>query len=683
MLQDVMTALRAGDAATALATATRWTTAEPGNADALLSLAHARAAGGDATGAREALDRALLVAPQRADLLTLRAYLDLQDRDLGKAEAGLTAALAQDPNQLGAYLALAPLALARGDRAEATRLVSYAKRIDPEHPRLLVLEAQLAAADGQPDRVLPLLTAAAERAPNDAMVISTLGLAFFERQHFAFAAEALRKALALSQSAPILHAPLIAALEAQNLAEPALAQAEAWLAREPASVPARWERGRLLARMGRAEAALADVDAVQAHVPRHARSLELGLQLRRYLGGMPAALEGLEARIAADPTWSLPWRFLISVSVPAAVPGLLQRWQAAAPDSGEALEAAALLAERSQQVDEALALARRAVALEPRLQEARLLQARIALASPPDEAVSRIESLMAEAVDPAQTRALAGWLGAALHRAGRHPEALMAWRRMWLEGPSFGLPLPNPEPAHLARPTDDGGAGRLLWGPPGSRVERVQAALQRVLGQRLLSDRWQQTVRDDGFNLLRVAPDDALAGTAARWRAPLEAAGLDPATVVDALPSWDGWTQATLHGTTLVAVLRDPRDLLLNWLAWGSPVGLNFPSPGLATAWLHRLLDQVLEAEAQRPGQVVRIDADLLDRDPEAFAARLAEVFDLPEAPDVTPALLMGFGPHGQAADFPAGAWRQYREPLKALFGPLGELAVRLGYPAE
>lgn len=683
MLHDVVGALRAGDAAAALAAALHWTEAEPADADALLWLAHAHGANRDTAAAGQAIDRALALAPDRADLLTARAYLDLQGRDLARAEAGLGAALAQDPNQFPAYVALAHLAMARGDLDEAGRHIAYAKRIDAEHPRLLLLEAQLAGAQGDAERVLPLMNVAAQRAPDDPLVMAALGIAFYERGHFAFAVEALRRAIALSSAAPALRGALIAALEAQGHHDLALEEAEAWMAVQPGSPVPRWHRGRLLALAGQFAAALVEIEAVQAQVARHPQALELALQLRGQTGGPAAVLAGLEAQIAADPGWSLPWQRLLSLLRAEQVPALVRRWHSAAPASPEALEAAALLAEREGREGDALALAAEAIALEPRLLEARLLQARASTFLEPEAAVARIDALMAAAVAPEQVRALSGWRGAALHRAGRSAEALEAWRRMWTDGPAFGLPLPNPEPASAASPQPDGGAGLLLWGPPGSRVERVHAAVVPALEGRILMDRWQHPLRDDGFNLLRVAPSDPRAGTAARWRAPIEGAGLAPEAMVDALPFWDGWTQATLHGTTLVAVLRDPRDLLLNWLAWGSATGLTFPSPGMAAAWLHRLLEQLLEAEAQRPGQVVRLDADLLDRDPVAFAASLAGVFGLTAAADVATATMIGLLPNGQPADFPAGAWRQYAEPLKGLFAPLGELAVRLGYPAE
>lgn len=684
MLQDVTSALRAGDAATALATATRWTTAEPDNADALFWLAQARGAAGDLAGAADALDRALVLAPQRADLLTLRGYLDLQGRDLDKAAAGLSAALAQDPNQLPAYIALAHLALARGDQPEAERLVAYAKRVEPEHPRVLLLEALLAARqDGQAERVLPLLTAAAERAPEDPLVLSTLGLAFFERQHFAFAEESLRKALALTQASPALHAPLISALAAQNKVAEAMAAADAWVTRQPEALPPRWTRAQLLLQIGKGAAARADLEAILAVHPRHLQAYELFLQVLGQTEGVAGVHAELERRVAADPGFAFAWQQWLNLQPLDAAPAVVQRWLEALPEHPAALEAAATLAERDGREGDALAYAERALAAEPRLLEAALLRARATALLPPETAVTRMEALISAATTPEQTRALSGWRALALHRAGRPEDALADWGRMWMGGPAFGLPLPNPEPASTATPTTDGGAGRLLWGPPGSRIERIQTALIPAASNRLMIDRFRQPMRDDGFNALRPAPGHPLAGTAERWRAPLQAHGLDPSTLIDALPFWDGWTQATLHGTTLVAVLRDPRDLLLNWMAWGSAAGFAFPSPAVAAAWLHRQLDQLLAAEAAHPGHVVRIDADLLDRDPAALSAQLTAAFDLETAPDMEAAVALSRAANGGPTDFVAGTWRQYAGPMQALFKPLGEMAVRLGYPAE
>ena len=78
-----------------------------------------------------------------------------------------------------------------------------------------------------------------------------------------------------------------------------------------------------------------------------------------------------------------------------------------------------------------------------------------------------------------------------------------------------------------------------------------------------------------------------------------------------------------------------------------------------------------------------KIIARMLDRDPEALAAQLVAAFGLEDAPDMAAALALAKAPNGGPTDFVAGTWRQYAEPMKALFVPLGEMAVRLGYPAE
>lgn len=647
MLQDVLDAMRAGDTAAAAA----------------------------------ALDRALEADPDRADLLTLRASLDLGAGDLARAQSGFGAALALDPNQLPAYIALAHLALARGDRAEAERHLAYARRVDEDHPRLRVLEARLAAADGRGAEAVALLSRAGQRAPEDPLVQAALGLGLLDQRHYAFAEQALRNALSLSNAAPALRGALIAALESQQRVDEALAEADAWVGATPGAA-ALWARARLRTATNDGAGALADLAALRVHAPRHEAAFELELKLLDRLHGPEAVVAALEQRVAADPGFVPAWRWILGLALPGQIPHVIARWREAAPDDAHALEAAALLAEREGLEGEALALAEEALQRDPTLLEASLLRARASAFLPPDTAVSRMEALHAAAPTGAQKRALEGWRGVALHRAGRAADALDCWRRMWTGGPRFGLPLPNPHGAEAARPAADGGAGLLLWGPPGSRIDRVNALLGMAPRPRLLLDRWQAG-RGDGFDALRVGPDDARAGTAAQWRARLEGAGLDPAHVIDALPHWDGWTHATLHGTRLVVALRDPRDLLVNWLAWGSASGFAFPAPNVAAAWLERVLEQLLAAEAAALGRVLRLDTDLADRDPAAYGARLATLFDLSEAPDAGTIAALGLGPNGQPTDFAAGSWRAYAEPLKGLFGPLGQLAVRLGYPAD
>ena len=683
MLPDVMAALRAGNTALALRIASDLAKAEPGSADAQLALAHVHNASGDNAAASAALDQGLALAPDRADLLTARGFLDLAARNFDGARANLDAALALNPNQFSAYIAAAHLAFSRGDVPEAERLITYARRIDDEHPHLLLLEAQLADLKGEEDRVLPLLGEAVQRAPADSLAQANFGLALLKRGHFAFAEQALRNALAKTTSAQMLRGALIGALIGQQNGDAALAEARAWVAESPDSLQARWSLAQLAAQAGDAEAALEGCRAVLRQQPRHLPAFSLELQVLRATGGPEAVLERLDSYLLASPDWDELWRSRIDFTPTEELPALIDRWRAAAPEEPLAFEAAALLAERDGRYDDADALASQALALRPSLVEAALLRARLAQHLDPQAALARVEALIAEAPLDYQRRGLQGWRGLALHRAERPEEALEAWRQMWTEGARHGHPLPNPLPAAAAKVTDDGGDGWVVWGLPGSRVERVNGVLAYALPHRLMIDRWNSPRRFDGFNLLRVPAEHPDAGNADAWRQSLERFGMPASEAIDAMPHWDAWTHATLHGTRLAAAVRDPRDLLLNWMAWGSAAGLAFPGPSTAAAWLRVVLEQLLEAEEQAPHRVHRIDADLLDQDLIAFSERLQDILGLEAAPDAAVAAQLALGPNGLSADFPAGAWRLYSDALKPIFAHLQPVAVRLGYPAD
>lgn len=683
MFEDVLAALRAGDHSAALAAAARWRDAEPTNTDACLAMAHAKAAMADTAGAAAALDEGLALAPDRADLLTARAYLHLKHRNFDAAQAGFGAALANDPNQLPAYIALAHLAFARGDRAEAERLVEYARRIDDQHPRLLLLEAQLAQMQGRRDRVLPLLSAAAQHAPKDPLVQAAFALALLEHGHLAFAEQALRNTLALTDAAPALRGALVSVLEGQQRWDSALEEVLAWRALAPDQAAPVWLAARLRARLGQLQAALEDLTALRAMVPRHDDAVTLEVQIREHLGGPEAVVAALEALAEADPAHAQPWRLMLSVADERQTPGLLARWLSASPDSAEALERNALWTEAHGDVDAAVAMAERALALDASRVGARELLARAAFAKPAEEALASLEALWASAGSGAARRALAGPLGLARMGVGQVVPALEAWRVPWAEGLVTGFPLPVPVSAAQATPQPDGAAGRLVFGPPGSRIERILAVLEQADPQRALLDRWTDTARNDGFNAVRVAPAAADAGSAASWRASFEGSGLEVESVIDALPHADGWTWATLHGVGVVAVLRDPRDLLLNWMAWGSAGGFLFPGPMVAAQWLATVLEQLVALRDSDRARLVLLDADDLDGDAAAFADELAKAFGLAEPPDLRPALALGQGPYGLPSDLPAGTWRHFAEPLGQAFAHLQPVAVALGYPAE
>jgi hypothetical protein len=125
----------------------------------------------------------------------------------------------------------------------------------------------------------------------------------------------------------------------------------------------------------------------------------------------------------------------------------------------------------------------------------------------------------------------------------------------------------------------------------------------------------------------------------------------------------------------LIAV-RDPRDMLLEWMAFGSPMPFGIASVDDAALWLARQLQHALALHQNdlQPHKLLRTDHALADV--EAFAAEVGGGLAL-EQIRVPPAAL--FGPQRIAY----GHWRHYARALAEPFALLQDVAVALGYPAE
>jgi hypothetical protein len=166
------------------------------------------------------------------------------------------------------------------------------------------------------------------------------------------------------------------------------------------------------------------------------------------------------------------------------------------------------------------------------------------------------------------------------------------------------------------------------------------------------------------------------AAVAASWRDALPARGLH-GEVIDWLLWWDNALLAVLREqlpqATLLIALRDPRDMLLDWLAFGAPAPFRIVSPKAAAAWLAIELNQIalLHEQDLFPHSLIRID-DIAD-DPQALAQALGDALQTP-LPAPPPAAL-------GAAHFAPGHWRAYAGALADAFAMLTPVARRLGYP--
>ena len=162
----------------------------------------------------------------------------------------------------------------------------------------------------------------------------------------------------------------------------------------------------------------------------------------------------------------------------------------------------------------------------------------------------------------------------------------------------------------------------------------------------------------------------------AEWNAQLPARRIQGA-LIDWLLWWDNAyldiTRAHLPHAELLMVVRDPRDMLLNWLAFGSPVPFRMGTPEEGAAWLAQGLEHIVVLAEQELQPLLLLRTDEAGNDPRALSATLAQLLGV-ELPVPPPQLF------SDQYRFPAGNWRRYNGVLGAAFAALTPVAVRLGY---
>ena len=689
MYDPVLAALRRGAADDALMLARELVETRPDDIIAQRLLANAQRLGGDDAAALATLDAALERAPEDADLHLERAGLLLKARQLDEAQAALARSVGLDPNQFPAYIIQAQLALGRGELDEAERLVRTAARIAPEHPQVSAVEGSLALRRGRPDQALAILSQASNLAPDEPMLRQALGLAYLAKGHLAFAEQAFRGVLETHPDSLALRA-LVADLVRQQGRPGEAADELAPLLDAPAASPALHRlAGELELMAGRGERALPRLKQALAAMPGDRRTLTALLEAWARTEAADDARGTLDAALATHTESDDLWLARLSVEPFAgdAARAVIDRWLGARPDHVPALVARVTALDASGDAAGAQATAQRIVEIEPGHTQAELRLVDGLMQDEPEAAVARVRSLVDRAPDPAIKRGLRQLLGHALDKAGRVDEAVATWSAVQAEAAPERLPLPAhtghagpwPEAAPLA---DDAPGVLFLWGAPGSMVERLATTLQLggapVLGDRLGANPPNCPLQRFDTARQLVAGELDGAYLVAQWRAALPARGIDGRDVVDWQVHWDNALLLALRPHLpegmLMAALRDPRDMLLDWLAFGSPVPMRMESPLAAAEWLAESLAQLADLAEQEayPHRLLRLDD--IAADPEAIALALADA--LGGQVPVPPAQALG------PARLPAGHWQRFAGPLDEAFAVLGPVAARLGYTA-
>lgn len=685
MQERIYDALRRGAHAEALTLARDAIAATPDQPQAHRWLALALDAGGDRDAALASIDRAIALAPEDADLHFQRAGFLLGKRDVDAAQAALSQSVQLDPNQFGAYILQAQLAIARGDLDESQRLARLASRIAPGHPWLRMLEGTQALQRGDADAALSLLSSAARQAPDDTQIRYVLGFAHLQKGHLAFAEHAFKSVLGQLSDSDNLRA-LIADLQRRQGRVDDAADTFAPLANAADATPAMQRLGgQLELAAGRPDRALPLLRASLAAQPEDPLTLAAILEVWQRTGDRDDARRTLDAALATSPQVEGLWRARVAIEPLDGedVLAVFDRWFAAAPDSLTALDLQMRI--YTARGDTALAetAARRIIEQHPDHVPAQSCVADAQLRRDPKMAVAHLNDLIGKTENEDLKRVYRGWLGLAQDAAGYREKALQTWLTLQNDTAEQRMPPPEPTtPSAPLPPVADIIPGTppvvFLIGAPGTAVERAATLLAGCIPV-FRGDRFQAEPPRDAlqqFNTYsRLASGElATADVAQSWYLQLPARGLPNAQIIDWLPWWDNALLAVLRAhipqAGLLIALRDPRDMLLDWLVFGAP--FRFVSPEEAAQWLARHLEQFVAIEEGDLFRRTLLRMDAIVNDEAAVAQVLGEVLQSPLPPP--PAGMFG------APRFAAGRWRDYAQVLAQPFAALAPVARKLGY---
>lgn len=683
MLQKVLDALAHEQFELALVEANDAVTRFPEMAEAHHLLAIARGAVGDFEPAMASIEKAIALAPDNSVFHTTKGSLLARCSDEAAAEAALHEAVTLNPNAFSAYVSLAHLAIARGDFEQAQQHTARAALIEPDAADVLILRGVDAQSRGDLETAASLFAAALAAEPGSTLAQARLGSCLLAQGHHAFAEQALGNALRVQPTNRSLRWDLLRAITAQGRGEDALAQLDILVEQQPGDANALSLRADMLMSAGRLDEAAAGYAALLRELPDHPHALTRLIQAWRALGRYDEAVVLLEERIQAHPGRNDFWTLRLAIE------GLdldnaeqiSERWYQASPDSPLALQAMAQVRELRSQLDQAESFADRALVIEPSLGAAQLVKLRAELRQQPERALARTRRLLDGEPQGEARRSVLHWHGLALDRAGRAAQALSAWQETWQLATS-ALPLPGSRPIGEAPvPEQETAPAILLWTLPGAPAEALIAPLALTTGHVVLTDRFASAPRADGFDPFRQrTPEGLVAGTYAAWHAGVQALGFDPERAIDWIPHWDRAAQAQFPNGRVIVLVRDPRDLLLNWLAFGCPHQYGAADLDNAALWLRHVLEPLLAFRDEQPQRVLLLRGEEVEHDRVGTLARLTGFAGIGFRDEARIAQSLPHASGRVRSGFAAGHWRDYAQALAAPFATLQPLAQALGY---
>ena len=688
MYDSILDALRRGAPAEALAAARALVSERPDDARARELMAQAQRMAGDTDGALSSLDGAIALQPDEASLHFQRAAILLARRDIDGATSALGRTLELDPNRYQAYIVQAELAIGRGDLDEAERLEKMAARLGEGDPGLSAVRGMIALRRGDRDRALSILSTAAERNPDDPQLLNALAFAYIAKDHLAFAEQTLLRLCDLVPGNTPARRLLADVVLRQGRPGDASVHIEQVLAAGRASTEHLRFAGGVDMQTGQMPRATTRLKEVLARTPDDRTTLDLLMRCWELQDDRDDARATLEAAIARSPRNAALWDARLGVDGHdgEAALAVVERWSQAMPESPAPLQARVRVALAAGDAAAAEAAARELAGRLPNDPRAQTQYLDILSARDPQASVAHLRTLEAAAGDDDNRRLqVQGWRALAHDQAGEAADAARVWLDTHAAWAQRLMPLPTWTGADADRApaaTVDPEAARLVFmaGLPGSSHEQVGRLLDGVVSA-FRADRLGTNPPRDALQNVHTAGrlvrgETTAADVHAEWRTQLPARRIQGA-LIDWLLWWDNAyldiTRAHLPHAELLMVVRDPRDMLLNWLAFGSPVPFRMGTPEEGAAWLAQGLEHIVVLAEQELQPLLLLRTDEAGNDPRVLSATLAQLLGV-ELPVPPPQLF------SDQYRFPAGNWRRYTGVLGAAFAMLTPVAVRLGY---
>lgn len=654
---------------------------------------------GDALGARSHFKRAVDAAPTEPSYLVNYGLLLAQQGDSLRAAEFLERAAALDPNWSRGHAQLGELALASGQIESAEQRFRTALRADPNDAQAQVGLSQILLVRGDADQALSLAQTAIARIPEDPRAQAVLGMVLLAKGHHAFARQALENSLKLEPGNLRVRRLTARAQLADQDGEAALATL-----RKVHEFDA--EDAHLLAQLAeqllgkqRADLLVEVLDRALVRLS-DARLVHAAAEARVRLGRSEDAISllGAFARADAHPSiWTHRLSLLTRQQRMDDAWSLCQAWVEAQPHQAEAHAEYATGAELRGEAALARQAAEKALSLDARQPKALAIAAAYELrAGAPGAHCAALSTLDARRLSlPA--RVTRGFLlGYAADRAGDSDRAIAEWLEVHAVLPRLKIPAladPLGPPRELPMPLASADGRPLVFLPhiPGSGVDHLLRALAQSSTLAVLNDRLGAQSRHDGLSAdQRPQIENGLSEATLqlfrrRYGRALERLRVpDGRVVLDVLPSLEWVQYAALSGALpqarVLAFVRDPRDTLLHWLAYGSSPARPIGKPELAANYLLRQFQHLdrMRSSAGLPVSILRAEEFASDR--EKLRERLAQVLGVEaaslvlEAPSQRPVLA------GLPERFESGRWRRFAAPLGKALRLLAPAAKSFGY---